>query len=189
VNLRPLLSVLVVLTAGTVGVLVGVRASPRFGVPARLTNAAFNDRLGTTSEVVLVLMGNSQCGACNDPDVPAAVARLKTMTDSAATRTEMRFSFIGVSLDWNVGNGLEYLARYGGYDEVIVGRNWLNTGVTSWIWRDHPGPPSMPQAVLLLRTIEQGERGITISRDSILARYVGVDELKRATLPHLGALQ
>ena len=89
------------------------------------------------------------------------------------------FSTVGVSLDWAVDEGVERLRNYYVFDEVIVGRNWLNTAAVSYMWRDYPGDRSIPQVVLLANwVVPIGPTELHNGTPVELARIVGASDLK-----------
>ena len=97
------------------------------------------------------------------------------------------YSTIGVSDDWSVERGLRILGAFGMFDELIVGRNWFNTGVERYITT--PGAlAAFPQVLVLLqeRWLEEGR---WVSGDIVeLIRLVGSTELggwsnRQFTLP------
>src|SRR5690606_33057748 len=87
----------------------------------------------------------------------------------------IQVTLIGVALDWDINAGLRFLQSAGRFDEISVGRNWLNSHAVSHIWRDLPGPPVIPQIVVVDRTVRVDNDFITISIDSVVSRVVGVD--------------
>ena len=60
------------------------------------------------------------------------------------------FSTIGVSDDWSVERGLRILRAFGAFDEVIVGRNWFNTGVERYIITPK-AQAAFPQVLVVLQ--------------------------------------
>lgn len=106
-----------------------------------------------------------------DPDAGYAA-----MIDSArnsmrrfARASGYQYSTIGVSDDWSIERGLKKLQTMGPFDEIIVGRNWLNTGIESFV-TDLGGVPGVPQLFLGVREI---------STDTIPFEYGAFRELLR----------
>ena len=64
-------------------------------------------------QLVLVYIGGSSCGSCNEPTLKEAVQRLLKEASQWAAGEEQQFSTIGVALDWSVPDGVDYLARLG----------------------------------------------------------------------------
>ena len=88
----------------------------------------------------------------------------------AARDAGMLFSTIGVSDDWSVERGLGLLSTFGHFDEVIVGRNWFNSGIMLFV-DALGGPQAVPQIVVVRqeKVIRKGSW-----------RYGPMEELARA---------
>jgi hypothetical protein len=151
-------------------------------VPAPTSAAPATYRPGTRNptgrEVVAVFISATFCIANRDsafkPAVREMMRRLGTQRDSAAQQV----SITGVSIDWSARAGAAYLDSLGAFDEVIAGRNWYNSAATRHIWQAAGGVPTIPQVVLLERTVTPGKRGMQITRERELARYVGGDQIE-----------
>lgn len=151
----------------------------------------WRDRLSTTAradpslpralksgtELVAVFIGSSTCGAAENPELKVAIAQLRRSLAARAFRDGKTFSSIGVALDWSVRDGLQFLATFGEFDEVMAGRNWLNAGAVHYIWRDIAGRPSLPQVLLLERSVEVTATSISIGDETLIARKVGAGEI------------
>ena len=128
-------------------------------------------------QYVLVFLGGAGCGMCNTPDLPGMVRAVVDSVSTYASTHGKQFSSIGVSLDWSLPVGMEYLEGIHTFDEVIIGSNWLNTGVVRYVWRDLPGQPSIPQVIVLERTIQVGESTFTVGPEQVLTRAIGVEQI------------
>jgi hypothetical protein len=115
--------------------------------------------------------------ATGDEALRTAVARardhLRTMADSSGEY----FSTIGVSDHWNVQEGLEILTWLGPFDEVDVGRNWLNSGIRELI-NSSGARPAVPQIVVFSETIELVPLPIRYMDRVEHARFVGRGEIQ-----------
>jgi len=128
-------------------------------------------------EIVVVLIGMSNCGAAQRPEFPPAFERaVKRLREGADSRGE-RLSTIGVALDWDVADGLDFLTRVGRFDEVAAGLNWQNSLALRYIFRDFPGQPAVPQVVVLERTIEIQQTSLDARDERLLDRIVGVQPI------------
>ena len=95
-----------------------------------------------------------------------------------AVREEgMFFSTIGISDDWSVARGLDLLSSFGHFDEVIVGRNWFNSGIMMFV-NDLEGPAVVPQLVVVRqeKTIVRGGPWVYGPIEE-LARTAGLSEM------------
>ena len=89
----------------------------------------------------------------------------------------MEFSAIGIANDFSVEKGWEFLKSTGYYDEVIIGKNWLNSGSIEHIWNHEQPAPAMPQILVFKREINIDE-SIMVGKKSYLARYIGSGEIE-----------
>lgn len=163
------------------GVLVARRfdwtsAEPMF--PPAMSNAS---QMRTSSELIMVVVGAHGCAASNDPSLPPALQRIREGLAAAAAKEGLRFAVLGIAVDPEPSDGLAYLSKLGlGFDEIATGRNWLGLGPTVFLFRDQAGPPTIPQVLVLSRTVEvQGQSGVMIGADRILARKTGLDGVSR----------
>lgn len=114
------------------------------------------------------------------PDEMVAIVRDATAAVGQAVRNAgMLFSTIGVSDDWSVERSLDLLNSFGHFDEVIVGRNWFNSGIMMFI-SDLEGPPVVPQIVVIRqRKTRSDSRVVPWTHGPIeeLARAAGLAEM------------
>jgi len=54
----------------------------------------------------------------------------------------------------------------------------MNPGAVQYVWRDHPGDGTIPQIVVLRRTVEVPPRGVVVSPDSVLGRLIGIEGME-----------
>lgn len=146
------------------------RYSPSFRMPAN-------------REIVLIYIGSAGCVPSNRPDLPSVVERLKLRVQAKALQSGKSFAAMGIARDWNPADGLGHLRKFGEFDEVTTGRNWLNTGVRKYVWEDIPGEAATPQ-VLIVERVSGGENGegrlsrYTVREEVLLARKIGDVELR-----------
>ncbi len=129
-------------------------------------------------ELVVVYIGATSCGPCLLPATKAAVARMKTLLASFATKNGYAFSAVGVSTDWVTADGIKFLNDNAPFDQLVIGGNWTNLAVEHYIWRDSSANPAMPQVVVLERSVTLGDR-IAISPARVLRRVFGSDEIPK----------
>jgi thiol-disulfide isomerase/thioredoxin len=133
------------------------------------------------TEYVLVVLGAGWCSACQDPRFPDAVAHVVDEARANAATAGGAFRTVGVSLDRDVEAGYRAVSRYGQFDEVVLGGHWRGMGAITFIWRDLAGQPSLPQALLLRRSVTLSTSSITVGKDELLARLIGANEMNAAT--------
>ncbi|MEO8480269.1 MAG: hypothetical protein ABI542_11630 [Gemmatimonadota bacterium] len=123
-------------------------------------------RLQSGGRVRLIVVAPTSQSARLNAVVGAAIESLR----AAAQRQGDMFETVGVSDNWLVASGLRDLEALGSFDEVIVGRNWLNHGVERYI-TNLGGRAVVPQLVLVHQVI---------GTDSIPFTYGPVTQLYRA---------
>lgn len=148
------------------------RAIPRLSRPTRPEPSLRPGR-----EVEVIFIGSSSCGAAGRKDLAQALDSLRAFMLADAARRDYGVYFTGVALDWQVAAGFKFLEPFGPFDEVSVGRNWLNSSAVRYVWRDVPGKPEIPQLVLIERTVELGAQAMVVGEDRLLERVMGADNI------------
>lgn len=125
-----------------------------FQVESRLTGSrgyspAFQRRGGT--QLVMVFVGASTCGASNHPGLPSAVEAMKAHVWRLGRDGGHTVKVEGVALDWSPERGIDYLKRFGAFDELTAGYSWGNNWALSQIWSNSEIDPSTPQVLIFLR--------------------------------------
>jgi hypothetical protein len=128
-------------------------------------------------EIVLVFIGASFCNAHNVPGFPEVVEAAKVRIQKHAQERGMTFRAVGVALDWRSADGLAFLARFGEWDEVASGGNWISEAATKYVWRDIPGPADVPQLLVLQRSV-QAAQAILVGEDRVLKRIPGTNDIQ-----------
>jgi hypothetical protein len=154
-------------------------------------------RITPGPELVLVFIGSSTCGPSNQPGLPEKVEEIKLLLQARARADSQAFTTIGIARDWDVEAGIGHLRRFGRFDEVIAGRNWINTGLLRYVWEDVPGQAATPQLLVLERRVvdrrtPEAAEGV-IRDERLVTRKVGSAEIARwlaqnAPLPRPAAL-
>ncbi|MGD2218386.1 MAG: hypothetical protein PVJ64_16640 [Gemmatimonadales bacterium] len=151
-----------------------------FGQPEESTNGPNPDlERGTTEQIRMILIGSSACGAQRNEDLREAIEAAKRDLAERFTGEGKQFASTGVALDWRIEDGLEFLGAFGEFDEVIVGGNWLNAGAVRYIWRDFPGASTVPQVVVLKRSVTVSSSTISVGEEELLARLAGTEQVMK----------
>lgn len=145
--------------------------APKAELPLAL---AARPRTGT--ELVLVLLVSSECAASQLAGLPEAVARITDSLSARAKREGLQFHTLAVALDVEPVRGVEFLRSMGNFDEIASGRGWFGLGSVVFMVRDQAGAMALPQVVLLRRELVV-DAVPSVSRDQIVARRVGADEI------------
>ncbi|HYT82732.1 MAG TPA: hypothetical protein VEK86_04730 [Gemmatimonadales bacterium] len=125
----------------------------------------------------MIFIGATFCNADKAPGFKQTITKMREFVSSQASARHYHLATIGVALDWTVRDGLDFVRAFGDFDEVMVGRNWLNEGAIKYIWRDVVGDPKVPQIVIVLREVKVGDRAINVGMETLLLRKMGVDEI------------
>ncbi len=134
--------------------------------------------LRSGEEIAVIFVGGLFCGAHRSEGFAELIETMKRTLSERAALEGRAFSAIGVALDWKIDEGMEFLSKFGEFDEVIIGRNWLNSAAIRYIWRDEPGLPQIPQVIVLKRHLEVMDEGILVSDDQVLLRKNGVAAIR-----------
>lgn len=132
------------------------------------------------TEIAMIYFTQSTCGACNAEGLPDAVMEVKQSLSRKAADAGYGFSVTGVSLDWVPERGFEHLRRFGNFNEVVIGRNWVNSAALKYMWQEFPGRTGTPQIVVIMRRLQvPGERyaAAQVISERLLARKLGTNEI------------
>lgn len=137
----------------------------------RPATLAVDTKLRSGTHLTYVLIAPTSTAA--EP-LADAIRGARTALRALAAQDGYLYSTVGISEHWSVASALRILEPLGPFDELIVGRNWLNTGVERYVTELH-GTAAVPQVLVMLRQIDMK----SILR---LTRFRG-----RLTRPSLGA--
>lgn len=106
-------------------------------------------RLQTGTHLIFVLIAPTSNA---NRELVEAVKAARDSIRSYALRNNYLFSTIAIADNWEPARGIEQLREFGPFDELIVGRNWLNTGVELYVTRQS-APNEVPQVLVVSRSI------------------------------------
>ena len=152
-------------------------AAPTSLSPSEIPVTSPQAPLQSGKQLLVIFIGSSTCGASSRPELAQSFKALRASLASEAKRRDARVTYMGVATDWSIQLGLGFLSKYGPFDQVNVGANWLNNGIISYVWRDIPGQPLLPQVLVVERTVVLKDGFITVSDETLLTRKLGVDEV------------
>ena len=130
------------------------------------------------NELVFVYIGSSSCRWSNVAGLPDHIKLLKREVFRQAQVSDVAFASIGVARDGIAADGIEYLRRFGYFDEVMSGRGWANSGLQQYMFGDMPGPAMTPQVVVVQRTLNYRAGLVVVEHDSVLVRRAGIREIE-----------
>lgn len=153
------------------------------------SSVAYQPKAGFSQrEVSMVYVGSSRCLFSSPDSLATVVEAVKLSLARKAESLGYGFAAAGVSLDRSTTVGVEYLGQFGLFDELTVGRGWLNSAAMRYIWQDIPGMAATPQVLVTVRDFESVPVGDGdtpgVSRpplmrgERLLARKIGSLELK-----------
>jgi hypothetical protein len=145
-------------------------------LPAQQPTYVPSTQLPNGKEIVAIYLGAQSCGPCHFQPVKDGVVRMKELVAAQAKKSGAAFSVIGVANDWDHALAASFLASVGPFDQVVLGGNWTNLAIESFVWRDPQGSPAMPQIIIIERTVATAGR-ITISEPRVLRRVLGAEEI------------
>lgn len=132
-------------------------------------------------EYVFMLITSSSCGWATNPEGISALQELIAQYESSAKEQNAVFVKHAIGLDWDVDEGFEIIQSIGSFDEVSIGRNWMNEAAMSHIWNDEETQPSVPQVVIFTRdVIGHGMTGFEYANYDRKAAHVGLLEIEEA---------
>lgn len=123
--------------------------------PALAENLNANARPRTLAcKRLQFIIGASWCVATRrSPQLRDSLPKVFRRLATEATARHHKFSRIGVSLDAPPQTGLDWLSKYGRFDQLIIGGGWGNFGVVNMTWSDSSSEATLPQLIMFSRRI------------------------------------
>lgn len=132
-------------------------------------------------ELVMVYIGCASCPASNAEGLPEALHEIRNRLSAIAMYNGYTLHTIGIAKDYIPTAALSHLAKYGFFDDILIGNDWSNLGILKYTYFI-PGQAAVPQLVIterLFNTIKSGDeetyRGI--KKEELILRKVGPDEI------------
>lgn len=129
-------------------------------------------------ELNLVYIGASWCQPCLEESLKQTLEELKIALYKVAESHNMNYSVIGVANDESLNDGWNFLQSSGYFDEIIIGKNWLNTGSIEFILKHEDILPGVPQIVVFKREIMFDEK-THVGEKEILVRKIGQKQMDK----------
>lgn len=141
-------------------------------------------KINSESEIALIFFGCSTCPAATMDEIPNILHTLSEKVQNAALINGHNYSFIGISKENNIKQGLEYLTNIAPFHEISLGNNMQNTAIQKYVWEsfDNPLSASTPQVIISKRLYEinTAENDSTIlpiiASEEILIRRIGIEQ-------------
>jgi hypothetical protein len=135
-------------------------------------------------EIVAVFTTMAGCCETLVPMLKPSLDSMRMFLAAEAARRGATFKIVGVSLDWEPEIGWEHLKKYGRFDEVTVGGNWMNMSAEMLIFQDTSSHASVhPQVLVYEHTITWNNDRVVFGPRRTLARIVEIPQWVRAGAP------
>ena len=138
----------------------------------------------TGDEVLLVFIGTSTCGWSNLPGLEDAVRNIRVRLRNQVSRAGKTFRTIGIAPEVSASDGIDFLKRFGPFNQILSGASWLNYGAMRYVWEQHPGPASTPQLLIARRELDLSSvPGAVVPKlvsESVVQRWVGAEAIIEA---------
>lgn len=146
--------VLIVLSALAVGAMLlhrtGQDASDS-DVPAPVS--AF-DTTGVMDRVVLIYIGDADCGACTNKEFKEALDSFVSGMRSYVESQGLAFHSIGTIMTRDLPRASSYFSDLSHWNELSLGGGWLNSTVQAQVW-ETGATPATPTIVVLLDEVRR----------------------------------
>lgn len=93
-------------------------------------------------------------------------------------RSKSPFSTVGVNIEWDPQLGYEFLQRFGRFDEISLGRRWLNSSVNAYITATL-SDQSLPQVIVVRQRVAADNPPLRVLPPTRLLSIVGRDRIQR----------
>ncbi|MDE0013372.1 MAG: hypothetical protein OXU36_19665 [Candidatus Poribacteria bacterium] len=137
-------------------------------------------RVDYKEELHVVFFGSSVCAASNDEELPEMIDAIKKEMLRHAIDMDLGFNAVGVAIDWYNEDGINYLRKYGAFDEIVAGRKWHGLGARTFMKENIVGQTFTPQVLIYLResaSSEGEDLNSQLPRNTILVRKIGKQEI------------
>jgi hypothetical protein len=105
------------------------------------------------------------------------LAKIKQRLSLRAEAMSMQFASMTIVQSQSVDAGLHFVRRFSRFDEVAVGRSWLNTALARYVYEQHEGAAATPQLIMVRRSGEA--TGSIFTDEQVLLRLVGFEQIEQ----------
>lgn len=152
---------------------------------SKISESEINPFVASENNYVMVYFGSSNCQYSNDERIPKAINEIQKKLQAKSDAENMKFNSVGVSIDWDLKDGLNHLDKSGDFNEIMVGNNWFNHGSLKYFFQDSLTTPGTPQVLILKRSYSLNENGslrtganhANLVSDSLIVRLAGVESI------------
>jgi hypothetical protein len=140
---------------------------------------ATTDSTKQDSAIVLLVLTKSTCGACTSPAFRTAIRSVVQLYRLQTSSSGRKLHVHGVAADTDVAKAISFLSGLGTFDEVSVGRGWLNSSSYGAFWSNRKASPTVPQLLVIHETVQVGSFGVQILKSDTVLRLEGLDAIER----------
>jgi len=151
----------------------------RTATPHKANRGHYNLSYAPGRQVLFVFIGSEDCTFSLTPGFAESVRRAERLVEKQVRAQSSAFSSLGISAGPSVEKGIEYLNRFGSFNEVAIGHGQLNSGMMKYIWEELPGEASFPQIVVVERNLVDLNPGFSFDQERVLVRVVGVPAVEK----------
>lgn len=135
------------------------------------------------NELVLIYFGDSKCAACNNDALPEQMISINEKLEHLADSLNYGFSRIGMTIDYNLIEGLTHLSKIGVFNEISTGNGNSNHLMSKYVWAKDDNYllySKVPQLLLIKRKyMLDNSSNVTfvILEEELLKRSIGIENI------------
>lgn len=104
---------------------------------------------------------------------------MQELLQARAEGSGRAFASVGVAMDWSIEDGVRFLEETTVFDEITVGRNWMNSAVVDLILSDASVVPGVPHLAVFERYVSMPtEERLVVGEKRILHRAWSADDIE-----------
>lgn len=104
-------------------------------------------------ELALVFIGSPTCVWSNQDFLPEALEKAKLGLAEQARSSGHSFTAVAAVKSTDFGAGIEFVRRFGQFDEVSVGRGWYNVAILRYVFEKFAANAATPQILVVEREV------------------------------------
>lgn len=132
------------------------------------------------TQVILVLLGTERLLQRQTNEVMSAFREFRAAVRKSAAANSMSLVTVGAAIDHAPDQGLRWLGKIGGFDEVSAGQSWTGSGAREFVWADSNPQASLPQVMVLIRNFRVTAERVETHNSSPILRLRGKEAILNA---------
>ncbi|NJD22808.1 MAG: thioredoxin family protein [Melioribacter sp.] len=114
--------------------------------------------------IVLFYFGATSCGPCNETVTINNIKKIKN--EFSKVYQEYNIKYVMVCLDRDIKEGLEFIGKYGYWDEISIGSHYNNELVMSYL--DKTKIPGVPHIIIFHDEYEKPSTPVIKTRQALV---------------------